>query len=87
MAGQADLISNVPIEDIERIAKHPRIRIEKVVGFRMYFLGMNVTLKPFDNKLVRQAVNYAVDREAIVNVFGSVKGSTAVELPKQLKRS
>src|SRR5262245_16019555 len=61
LAGQADVISNVPIEDIDRVSRHPRNRIEKIVGFRMYFLGMNVTLKPFDNKLVRQAVNYALD--------------------------
>ena len=61
LAGQADVISNVPIEDIDRVSKHPRNRIEKVVTFRMYFLGMNVTLKPFDDKLVRQAVNYALD--------------------------
>jgi len=61
LAGQADVISNLPIEDIGRVTKHPRNRVEKVVGFRMYFLGMNVTLKPFDNKLVRQAINYALD--------------------------
>ncbi len=61
LAGQADVISNLPIEDIERVAKHPRVRVEKVVGFRMYFLGMNVAFKPFDNKLVRQAINYALD--------------------------
>src|SRR5437879_5919277 len=39
LAGQADVISNLPIEDIERVGKHPRNRVEKVVGFRMYFLG------------------------------------------------
>jgi peptide/nickel transport system substrate-binding protein len=61
LAGQADVITNLPIEDIERVSKHPRNRVEKVVGFRMYFLGMNVVLKPFDNKLVRQAINYALD--------------------------
>ena len=61
LAGQADVISNLPIEDIERVRKHPRNRVEKVVGFRMYFLGMNVTSKPFDNKLVRQAINHALD--------------------------
>jgi peptide/nickel transport system substrate-binding protein len=61
LAGQADLISNLPIEDIERVGKHPRNRVEKVVGFRMYFLGMNVVFKPFDNRLVRQAINYALD--------------------------
>ncbi|HEX2230342.1 MAG TPA: ABC transporter substrate-binding protein, partial [Candidatus Binatia bacterium] len=61
LSGQADVISNLPIEDIERVAKHPRTRVEKVPGFRMYFLAMNVNFKPFDNKLVRQAINYAVD--------------------------
>ncbi len=66
LAGQADVISNLPIEDIERVSKHPRNRVEKVVGFRMYFLGMNVTFKPFDNKLVRQAINYALDPYAML---------------------
>jgi len=32
----------------------------------MYFLAMNVTLKPFDNKFVRQAVNYCIDPQAII---------------------
>jgi peptide/nickel transport system substrate-binding protein len=61
LAGQADVISNLPIEEIERVGKHPRTRVEKVPGFRMYFLAMNVTFKPFDNKLVRQAVNHSID--------------------------
>ncbi|HEX2227766.1 MAG TPA: ABC transporter substrate-binding protein, partial [Candidatus Binatia bacterium] len=42
LSGQADVISNLPIEDIERVANHPRTRVEKVPGFRMYFLAMNV---------------------------------------------
>ena len=32
----------------------------------MYFLAMNSRHKPFDNKLVRQAFNYAVDPTAII---------------------
>ena len=64
LAGQSDAISNLPIEEIERVQKHPRTRVQKVPGFRMYFLAMNLTLKPFDNKLVRQAVNYSVDPQA-----------------------
>ena len=61
LSGQADIVSNLPIEEIERVSKHPRARVEKVPGFRMYFLAMNVNYKPFDNKLVRQAVNHAID--------------------------
>src|SRR6266508_44259 len=30
LAGQADVISNLPIEEIPRVGKHPRTRVEKV---------------------------------------------------------
>ncbi|HEY7165820.1 MAG TPA: ABC transporter substrate-binding protein [Candidatus Binatia bacterium] len=66
LAGQGDVMNNVPIEEIPRLEKHPRVRAEKVEGVRMYFLAMNVTHKPFDNKLVRQALNYAVDPTAVI---------------------
>ena len=66
LSGQADVISNLPIEEIERVQKHPRTRVEKVAGFRMYFLAMNVTYKPFDNKLVRQAISHAIDPYVIM---------------------
>jgi peptide/nickel transport system substrate-binding protein/oligopeptide transport system substrate-binding protein len=32
------------------------------------YLGMNLNNPPFDQKLVRQAINYAIDREAIVKL-------------------
>ena len=32
------------------------------------FLGMNLTKPPFDNKKVRQALNFAVDRESIIKL-------------------
>ena len=36
----------------------------------MWYAPMNTNLAPFDNILVRQAVNYAIDRAAIVKLFG-----------------
>jgi peptide/nickel transport system substrate-binding protein len=66
LAGQGDVINNVPVEEVARFDKHPRVRAEKAEGQRMYFLAMNVTHKPFDNKLVRQAINYAVDPTVII---------------------
>ena len=38
-----------------------------------WYLPMNVNLPPFNNKLARQAVNYAVDRNAAVRIFGGPK--------------
>jgi len=66
LAGQGDVINNVPVEEISRIEGNPRTRIERAQGQRMYFLALNPVFKPFDNKLVRQAFNYAIDPAAII---------------------
>ena len=58
-SGQADFINNVPVHEVARLQRHPRVKIEQIEGLRMFFLTMNVAFKPFDNKLVRQAVNYS----------------------------
>ena len=72
-AGQADFVNNVPIHEVARLRRHPRVRIDQIEGLRMFFLTMNVAFKPFDNKLVRQAVNYSIDAPAIVkNIFDDI---------------
>jgi peptide/nickel transport system substrate-binding protein len=35
-----------------------------------WYAPMNTRLAPFDNEKARQAVNYAIDRKALVNLFG-----------------
>jgi ABC-type transport system substrate-binding protein len=57
-SGQADFTNNIPIHEVARLQRHPRVRIDQIEGLRMFFLTMNVAFKPFDNKLVRQAVKY-----------------------------
>jgi peptide/nickel transport system substrate-binding protein len=46
------------------------------VGAHVWYLGFNNGKKPFDDKRVRQALNYAVDKEAIVRDV--LKGTGAV---------
>ena len=41
------------------------------------FLGMNQTKPPFDNKLVRQALNFSVDRESIVKLVLNGRAQSA----------
>src|SRR5262245_34868865 len=65
-SGQADIINNVPVHDVPRLERSSKARVEKVEGLRMFFLALNPAFKPFDNRLVRQAANYAVDAPAIV---------------------
>lgn len=72
-SGQADFVNDVPVHEVARLERHPSIRVDKIEGLAMYFLMMNVAYKPFDNKLVRQAVNYSVDASAIVkNIFDGI---------------
>src|SRR6266478_7810772 len=72
-SGQADFINAVPVHEVERLERHPRVRVDRIEGLEMYFLMMNVAHKPFDNKLVRQAANYSVDAPAIVkNIFDGI---------------
>jgi ABC-type transport system substrate-binding protein len=84
----------VPVEELSHFDKHPRVRAEKVEGLRMYFLAMNVTHKPFDNKLVRQAFNYAIDPNAIIKyvyegngyVMNGPTGSNVIGFDPKMKR-
>ena len=72
-SGQADFINNVPVHEVARLQRHPRVRVDSIEGLRMFFLAFNVAHKPFDNKLVRQAINYSVNAQAIVkNIFDGI---------------
>lgn len=94
LAGQGDVTNNVPVEELSRFENHPRVRAEKVEGVRMYFLAMNVTHKPFDNKLVRQAINYAIDSAVIIKhiyegngyVMNGPMGSNVIGFDPKIKR-
>jgi len=94
LAGQGDVANNIPVEELSRFDNHPRVRAEKAEGVRMYFLAMNVTHKPFDNKLVRQAINYSVDPSAIIKyvyegngyVMNGPMGSNVIGFDPSIKR-
>ena len=65
-SGDADLIVNIPPEDIPRLRKDARFAVESIPTARTLYVVINVKKKPFDDLRVRQALNYAVNREAIV---------------------
>jgi peptide/nickel transport system substrate-binding protein len=53
-------------ERVERSANH---KIVKFHSAEIMFLGMMPKVKPWDNKLVRQAVAYAIDRDTIIKTI------------------
>ncbi len=63
--GQLDVTTGIPPEALPRLRKNEKLSVvlkQSNIGVR---LVMNNTKKPFDNILVRRAVNYAIDKEAI----------------------
>jgi peptide/nickel transport system substrate-binding protein len=77
LSGALDLVIDVPSQDVARLAANPDIRISKVDEFRTIFFGFDLgsdSLKyadtpgrnPFKDIRVRQAIDLAVDRDAVV---------------------
>jgi peptide/nickel transport system substrate-binding protein len=52
----------------------PQVKIETLTAF--WYLPMNTNLPPFNNLKARQAVNYAIDRNAAVKIIGGPKLAT-----------
>jgi len=68
-SGEADIVGQVAPERIPGIAESATLRIVTSPSLRTFFVGMNTWEPPFDNVLVRQAMNYAIDPQLIVDTI------------------
>src|SRR5256712_12266539 len=66
LTGALDLIVGTPPDFVAPLETNPKITLLQQVGAHVRYLGINNQKKPFDDKRVRQALNYAVNKEAIV---------------------
>ena len=69
--GTADWTLESPSADrlSELAIRYPR-RVHVNTQLANWYLPMNVNLAPFDDRRARQAVNYAIDRNAAVRILG-----------------
>lgn len=65
--GGADIVYNIQPMDELRLEGTPGLKLDKYQTLSTSYIGFNVQKAPFDNKLVRQAINYALDVEAVVD--------------------
>jgi ABC-type transport system substrate-binding protein len=63
-AGNVDLI-NVSLDDMERLAQNPEIELVSIDSPSMDSISFNLDKEYFQNKQLRQALQYAIDRENI----------------------
>ncbi|MBU4681046.1 ABC transporter substrate-binding protein [Cedecea davisae] len=61
----------------DAIKADKNLALHSIDGLNVGYLAFNTGKKPFDNALVRQALNYAVDKKAIVNAVFMGSGTVA----------
>jgi peptide/nickel transport system substrate-binding protein len=61
-----------PADQLRRVKTEFKDRYEEYVTNSTYYYFMNTRVKPFDDKRVRQAVNFAIDKRALARLFGGL---------------
>lgn len=69
--GQYDwMAESIPMDRLGELGSHYAQNTHVMPHAAMYFLAMNVNIPPFNSLKARQAVNYAVNRKAMVIFYG-----------------
>lgn len=69
ITGEIDAMNHVDLKTAHLLARRPNVEIDEVTGTQHYTIPMNTTVAPFDNRDVRLALKYAIDREALVKTI------------------
>ncbi len=65
---RADVIENPPGNLVSQIDKTPGLSVQLYPSTRVDFIQLDEHYKPFKSALVRQALNYAIDRNSIIQL-------------------
>ncbi len=65
-SGQADLVNPLPPIFTQVLKNNPKVTLLQGKGASVFWLSLNVKLKPLNDVRVRQALNYATDQKALV---------------------
>ena len=74
-----------PADQLQQVKTQYKDRYEEYVTNSTYYFFMNERVKPFDDKRVRQAVNYAIDKPALQRIFGGLLEPGCNFLPPGMK--
>jgi peptide/nickel transport system substrate-binding protein len=64
--GGVDLIRNVSADLVPELKVNPQTYVTSAPILRVHYVELDMRVPPFDKKLVRQAANHAIDRQAII---------------------
>jgi len=81
LANEVNIITNVPQDLIPSLSSNENVQVKTAGGTQPKWLELNVNMAPFDDVNVRKALNYAVDKDLIIQ---QIYGGRAVALPGPL---
>lgn len=65
-------------DDLPLIERDPKLKLLTQAGMNVGYLAMNVRRPPFDNPLVRRAVNHAINKQALIELVYAGRAQAAV---------
>ncbi len=76
-SGRVQAIEDVPYLDVDALKN--KVDVESVQSFGLMFLMFNLSRAPFDKKEVRQALHYALNKDAIIKtaLLGNAAAATS----------
>lgn len=77
--GEVDLALGLPFKDVDLLKVDSNVKVYTIEYTRLFYLGMNNKIPPFDNQKVRQAISYAIPYEAIIQeaLYGYAQKATS----------
>ncbi|ARD47746.1 ABC transporter substrate-binding protein [Sporosarcina sp. P33] len=69
LSGEIDLADGINPADGQKIEDNDKLQLFERPSMNVGYLGLTVTREPFDKKEVRQAMNYAIDKQTIIDSF------------------
>lgn len=80
-SGQVDLINQADLKTLNMLQRVPGINVEDVPSGRFYIFGMMSDVTPFNDKNVRQALKYAINRKEMTQKILLGHGSVGNDQP------
>ncbi len=77
-AGECQITLNPRPADLKALQDDPKLTVPSQPGYNLGYIAYNVTRAPFDKLEVRQALDMAVDKQAIVDAVYQGAGQLAV---------
>jgi peptide/nickel transport system substrate-binding protein len=86
--GDVDIALDLPRKDLTELKSNPDLKVVSVPSNEFVFIPLDVTKPPFDNKIVRQAMAYAIPYAQIISgVYGGDARAATSPVPLDMPGS